>query len=72
MIEKIANQFVTLCIDECKKEHNKKVIKGSIIDPVIMHIISQIKPFVIATVIYGITTLVLIIVLLVILVTKNT
>lgn len=67
MIEKISSQFVSLCIDECKKENNKTLIKNTILDPLIMHILSQIQPFVIATVVYFITTLFLIILLLVIL-----
>jgi hypothetical protein len=67
MIEKISSQFVSLCIDECKKENNRTLIKNSILDPLIMHILSQIQPFVIATVVYFITTLFLIILLLVIL-----
>jgi hypothetical protein len=67
MIEKISSQFVTLCIDECKKENNRTLIKNSILDPLIMNILSQIQPFVIATVVYFITTLFLIILLLIIL-----
>jgi hypothetical protein len=67
MIEKISSQFVSLCIDECKKENNKTLIKNTILDPLIMHILSQIQPFVIATVVYFITTLFLIILLLIIL-----
>lgn len=67
MIEKISSQFFSLCIDECKKENNKTLIKNTILDPLIMHILSQIQPFVIATVVYFITTLFLIILLLVIL-----
>jgi hypothetical protein len=67
MIEKISSQFVNLCIEECKKEDNKKVIKDTVLDPLIMHILSQLQPFVVASIIYFTTTLILMILLLVIL-----
>jgi hypothetical protein len=67
MIEKISSQLVSLCIDECKKEDNRRVIKNTILDPLIMHILMQLQPFVIASIIYFTTTLILMILLLVIL-----
>jgi hypothetical protein len=68
MIDKIARQFVDICIKECEKDDNKRIIRDSILDPLIMHIISQIQPFIVATMVYGITTLVLIIILLILIV----
>lgn len=68
MIEKISKQFVDLCILECKKTENKDIIKNSILDPLIMHILLQIQPFVIATIVYFIATFIMIIILLILLV----
>jgi hypothetical protein len=64
MLDKVSSQIVDLCIKELKA--NEKTIKSSILDPVVMHILEQIRPFVIATVVYFILTLVLIIILIII------
>jgi hypothetical protein len=68
MLHKLSSQVVDMCIEHCKKEENKTVIKNSILDPLIMHILEKIQPLVIASAVYFITTLILLIILLVILV----
>jgi hypothetical protein len=64
MIEKVSSQVMELCLKKLKE--NEQQIKTTVLDPLIMHIIEQIQPFVIATIIYGITTLILIILLVII------
>ena len=64
MFDKVSKQIVSMCIDECKKESNKTIIKNSILDPLIMHILEKIQPLVIATAVYFIVTLLLLIILL--------
>jgi hypothetical protein len=71
MIEKLSKQLVEICINECKKEDNKNTIKNHILDPLIMHILIQTRPFVVATIAYFILNMVMIIVLLVLLVVPN-
>ena len=66
-MDKISKQLVDLCIEECKKQENKDIVVKNILDPLIMHILEKIQPFVIATAVYFITTLVLIIILIAIL-----
>lgn len=66
MLEKISKQFVELLIEQCKEENNKRIIKNTIIDPLIIHVLLQIQPFVIATAVYFISTFIMIIILLVI------
>lgn len=68
MLEKISKQIVDMIITECKKENNKKVIKNSIIDPLVMNILIELQPFIIAGIIYFISTFLMIVVLIAILV----
>jgi hypothetical protein len=70
MIKKISIQFVQLCIKEMKKEDNKKIIFATL-DPVILHVLLQVKPYVIATVVYFISSFILLVILLVILANKK-
>lgn len=65
-MDKISKQLVDLCIEECKKPENKDTVIKNILDPLIMHILEKIQPFVVATAVYFITTLLLIIILLVV------
>lgn len=71
MIEKISKQLIDICISECKKEHNRTFIKKTIIDPVLMHILGEIQPFVIASIVYFISTFIMLIVLLIIILTPR-
>ncbi len=66
MLEKISQQLVEMIIEHCKEENNKRIIKNTIIDPLIIHVLLQIQPFVIATAVYFISTFIMIIILLVI------
>lgn len=66
MLEKISKQLVEMIIEQCKEENNKRIIKNTIIDPLIIHVLLQIQPFVIATAVYFISTFIMIIILLVI------
>lgn len=68
MLEKISKQIVEMIITECKKDTNKKVIKNSIIDPLVMNILVELQPFIIAGIIYFISTFLMIVILIVILV----
>lgn len=65
MLEKISKQLVELIIEQCKEENNKRVIKNTVIDPLIMHILLQIQPFAIAAIVYFISTFIMIIILLI-------
>jgi hypothetical protein len=65
MIEKVSSQVMDLCLKKLKE--NEEQIKTTVLDPLIMHILEQIQPFVIATVAYFITSLILIILLVIIL-----
>jgi hypothetical protein len=65
MIEKVSGQVLELCIKKLKE--NEQHIKTTVLDPLIMHLLQQIQPFVIATVAYFITSLILIILLVIIL-----
>ncbi len=56
MLEKISQQLVEMIIEHCKEENNKRIIKNTIIDPLIIHVLLQIQPFVIATAVYFIST----------------
>ena len=67
MIDAISGQFVDLCLKECKKKRNKDIIKNSILDPLIMHILYQLRPVIIGSMIYFIATFVMIVILMVIL-----
>jgi hypothetical protein len=67
MINKISEQFVNLCMKHCIKKKNKEIIKNKILDPLIIHVIYQLKPILICTMIYLISTFVMIIALIVIL-----
>ena len=67
MIDKISGQFVDLCLKECKKKRNKDIIKNSILDPLIMHILYQLRPVIIGSMLYFISTFVMIVILMVIL-----
>lgn len=66
MLEKISKQLVEMIIEQCKEEKNKRIIKNTIIDPLIIHVLLQIQPFAIAAAVYFISTFIMIIILLVI------
>ncbi len=65
MLEKIAKQLVELIIEQCKDENNKRIIKNTVIDPLVLHILLEIQPFAIAAVVYFISTFIMIIILLI-------
>lgn len=65
MLEKIAKQLVELIIEQCKDENNKRTIKNTILDPLVINILMEIQPFVIAAGVYFISTFIMIIILLV-------
>jgi hypothetical protein len=71
MIEKISKQLVELIIEQCKDENNKRVIKNTIIEPLIMHVLVQVQPFIVATMIYFVSTFIMIIILLIIVLYPN-
>lgn len=71
MIEKISKQLVELIIEQCKDENNKRIIKNTIIEPLIMHVLIQIQPFIVASMIYFVSTFIMIIILLVIVLYPN-
>jgi|GEM_PF-6475416 hypothetical protein len=70
-MEKISQQLVKMCLDECRKENNKKLIHDEILDPLIMHILEKIQPIIIVTSVYFITTAVMIIILVVLFIMKT-
>lgn len=72
MIDKISGQFVELCLKECKKKRNKDIIKNSILDPLIIHIIYQLRPVLIGSMIYFISTFIMIVILMVIILSGPT
>jgi hypothetical protein len=65
MLEKISKQLVELIIEQCKDENNKRIIKNTVIDPLVIHILMEIQPFAIAAVVYFISTFIMIIILLI-------
>lgn len=67
MMNKISGQFVDLCLKECRKQKNKDIIKNSILDPLIIHTLYQLRPVIIGSMIYFISTFLMIIALMVIL-----
>lgn len=71
MLEKISKQIIELIIEQCKEENNMRVIKSTILDPVIIHILLQIQPFIIATLVYFISTFIMIIILIIIVLYPN-
>lgn len=68
MINKISSQFVDLCLKECKKQKNKDIIKNSILDPLIMHVLYQLRPIIIGSMVYFIATFLMIVALIVIII----
>lgn len=66
MMNKVSGQFVDLCLKECKKQKNKDIIKNSILDPLIMHILYQLRPIIIGSMVYFIATFLMIVALMVI------
>ena len=62
--EKISGQVLDLCIKKLKE--NEQEIKTTVLDPLIMHILQQAQPFIVATIAYFIVTLILIILLVII------
>lgn len=71
MMKKISKQFIDLCLEEFKNEKNKKFLQVEVIDPLIVHVLEQIQPMIIATSVYFITTATLIIILIILFVIKK-
>ena len=70
-MEKITQQFIDLCLEEFKKEKNKKLLQVEVIDPLIIHVLEKIQPMIIATSVYFITTATLIIILVILIAVKK-
>lgn len=70
-MEKISKQFISLCLEEFKKEKNKKLLQVEVLDPLIIHVLEKIQPMIIATSVYFITTATLIIILIILFVVKK-
>ena len=71
MIEKLTKSLIKKCIDEIKKEENKKQIENKIINPVMDSISIRIYPYVTLLFVMYSLTLILIIVILVLLIYKS-
>ena len=68
----ISSGFVTSCIDECQKDENISKVKTNIINPVIEHMVCQLQPYVIGTVIVFVFIIFITILILILLLKMNT
>ena len=51
-MDKIVNQGIDICIEEFKKQDNKKTIEDNILDPIIKYIGERLWPYILYSVIF--------------------
>lgn len=61
---KLVNEVIDITVDELRKDATQTMIKESVLDPLIRHVVEKLKPYIIASV----TAIVILFLLLIILI----
>lgn len=64
MINKLISEILEICVDEMKKDKNRRTVEEELVSPLIYYILEKIKPYVIGLSIFLITIILLIICIL--------
>ena len=51
-MDKVINQSIDICIEEFQKEKNKKKLESDVLDPIIKYIGQRLWPYIIYTIIF--------------------
>jgi hypothetical protein len=63
-IQPIISEAFELCVKECKKHKNIEKIKEDVLTPMIDHIIHKLRPYIIGTVFFMVSIVILIVLVL--------